>query len=809
MSIDSVAIVKEVLSFGFKPVLISTIIDKGIGKAPLEKSWVEKYSTITQPELLKQVNNRKCDNVGILCGKHSNIIVIDVDIQDNGIDNWIKICEENGISEPEDFDTPIVRTGSRGFHYYFQYSDEFENSKGKLSDGIDILSTGKQCIFPGSVYPGCVPLENTDKKHKCGSKGFDDCMFRGNEYEWIKSPQEFPISEMPDWLKIKCIKPVKNSVCVKDVKTKTAINSSCQIIFSNENEEDHELALIYNCINKFSNRAENYDQWRDTIWCLKSLGFDRVIAHNFSKLSKKYDSESVDKIWDNFDNRVTWNWGTIRNWLKEELKEDEYKEFCKTYFNNVEFEYRLYDSDYGLSLLFSEMYKNNLIITDEDGNGYLWQEDKKLYIEYTHKYLSQLISKSLEPIANKYIKIYETKLKDLKSSDNNQLCKIIDMKLISLKTIRKYILSTKGCKNIYPKVVCELLNKEFVKLINNDPLHLPIKNGKIINLKTAEVRERNTSDYFSFECPVSYNTNDRSFVYNYIKSICVNDIPYTNFIIKFLGYLLTRETSDRSLYILWGKGMNGKSKLLELIETILGNNLFTSCSADVLLKTERKGGATPELIPLINARVAVLNETDENEKLNSERIKKLTGDDLITARALFKNEITFKPRAKLLLTTNKKPIFDVSDKAMTDRIKLLPFLACFQNTLENRNYLDEIRSKYLDDLFSLIIDGGVEWWKDKDLTLPKIAENETNKYFFENDTITQWITECCELGNSEDHKEQPSVLFDTYTQWCISNNYKKESKQKFGEILVSKLGDKKQVSINKKQVWFYLGIKIL
>ena len=454
------------------------------------------------------------------------------------------------------------------------------------------------------------------------------------------------------------------------------------------------------------------------------------------------------------------------------------------------------------------MYKEKLVIVDEDGNGFLWDEGKKLYVEYSAKYLCQLISKSLEPIVNKYNKIYEKKLKEHKTSNNISLIKVFEVKVSTLKSIRNYILSTKGCKNIYPKVVCELLNKEFIKLIDNDSLHLPIKNGKIINLKSKDVRDRINTDYFSFECPVSYNNNDRTIVYNYIKSVCNEDIPYTNFMVKFLGYLLTRETSDRSLYILWGSGMNGKSKLLEFIELILGN-LFTSCSADVLLKTERKGGATPELIPLINARVAVLNETDENEKLNSDRIKRLTGDDLITARALFKNEVTFRPKAKLLLITNKKPTFDVTDKAMTDRIKLLPFLARFENTLANRNYIEELRNKYLDDFFSLMIDGCFDWWKDKDLNLPTIANKATKDYFLENDTISQWISECCELGTEEDFKEQPSVLFDNYNNWCISNSCKRESKNKFGEYIASKIGDKTRLTINNKRIWYYNGIKLL
>jgi P4 family phage/plasmid primase-like protien len=791
-------LITEALSYGFKPVLIYTDISKGVGKAPIEKDWIGKYSTISQDELLKITKHRSNDNVGILCGEYSNIIVIDVDVQDNGVENWIQLCNEHGIDDIQSFNTPTVLSGSLGYHYYFKYNPSFKNLKKKLAPGIDILSTGKQIIFPGSLYPGCVPKSDDKHSHKCGSNNFDDCLFHANAYEWLKSPSEHNLQEIPDWLQKLIIKPL-DEVCKKNQSKED---------FKEDIKDD--ISLIKECLKILKKKADPYSEWIEVIWCIRALGFSKDIAHFFSKFSLKYDAKSVDDIWDRYnENKVSWNWGSIRNWLKENLTEDEYNQFCNTHFKHIEDEFRLYEGDYGLAKIFSDLNKNKLIITDEKGCGFYFNNKKKIWQEYTSNYLCNLISKDLLPIVNHFLEKYlEKNSKKNKEDENEEEEDGTEFTLKNLYKVKHYVLSTRGCKQIFVKVMFNLLNKDFLSKLDNDPHHLPIKDGKVINLKDGSVRDRTSNDYFTFECPVSYNKNDRTIVYDYIKSICVGDINYTDWMIKFLGYILTRETSDRSLYILWGKGMNGKSKLLELVECILGK-LFTSCSADVLLKHERKGGATPELIPLISARVAVLNETNEEDKLNSERIKKLTGDDLITARALFKDEITFRPKAKLLLITNKKPNFDVTDKAMTDRIKLIPFLACFDNNNKNRQYIDDLKTKYLDDFFSLIIDGCISWWKDKNLNLPEIALQETKKYFEENDTILQWINECCELGKSDDYREQPSILYSKYSDWCILNDYKRDIKQKFGEVMTSKFGEKNKVSINKKQVWIYSGIKIL
>ena len=66
------------------------------------------------------------------------------------------------------------------------------------------------------------------------------------------------------------------------------------------------------------------------------------------------------------------------------------------------------------------------------------------------------------------------------------------------------------------------------------------------------------------------------------------------------------------------------------------------------------------------------------------------------------------------MLTNNKPIFD-TQKANTDRIKLLPFLAEFENSPENQEYINELITNHLDDFFSWFVDGAFEWYNGKKL----------------------------------------------------------------------------------------------
>lgn len=140
-------------------------------KRPYLKEW---------QKIKKSKKIREGDNIGLLTGKVNNIIVIDIDKQDDGYKIWKKWIKEYG-----DIDTPIVKTGSCGLHYYFQYTKKIKSSlKIKINDkriGIDIKSDGGQVVIPPSIHPN------------------------GKKYKWIKSLEDYSISKIPKWLEEKIL----------------------------------------------------------------------------------------------------------------------------------------------------------------------------------------------------------------------------------------------------------------------------------------------------------------------------------------------------------------------------------------------------------------------------------------------------------------------------------------------------------------------------------------------------------------------------------------------------------------------------
>ena len=66
-----------------------------------------------------------------------------------------------------------------------------------------------------------------------------------------------------------------------------------------------------------------------------------------------------------------------------------------------------------------------------------------------------------------------------------------------------------------------LQDNEFVKKLENTLKdHLPILNGKKINLRTKEISDREKTDYFSFELPVDYVTETPNANKFFFQSLC-------------------------------------------------------------------------------------------------------------------------------------------------------------------------------------------------------------------------------------------------------------------------------------------------
>lgn len=111
-------------------------------KRPLIK-W-ERYQTEKAgPEQIKEWWKKWPDaNIGLVTGKISGIMVVDIDSQEG----------HDALNEfiPDTLRTPISKTQSGGWHYIFKYQKGLVN-RARVINGCDIRTDGGYIVAPASI----------------------------------------------------------------------------------------------------------------------------------------------------------------------------------------------------------------------------------------------------------------------------------------------------------------------------------------------------------------------------------------------------------------------------------------------------------------------------------------------------------------------------------------------------------------------------------------------------------------------------------------------------------------------------------
>lgn len=403
-----------------------------IGKTPVTVGWQKLTRETCFKPVYDCVLQGRCDNIGIVCGEASQIIVLDVDLKDGGMAYWKVLCDEHG--EPVTF---TVITGSGGLHYYFKYDDDTKvlrtSTKVINGKGIDIRSDKGQVVFINSIHPDT-------KDHYKLKTGVDDYNYPtiSKMPQWllslilnnVRTPRVRTAQSTSRFLSAKLkearihkltsgsrrsIQPVvtestKPFVSVLDVQkvpqrslgpistvitsqNSSPSNSSETTIpqipcpndtlavsevkpFNSNNHpefsEKHMRKVVTNLISLLSlERSTNYDLWTRGIWAIKSTSTNFLdLAHEFSKkCPDKYNPIVTNRKWDDgYTGIITL--GTLLHWLNEDIDDYDYAKFKNKWLPTYNFLFRKYIDrlDNGLSRYAAKKLKNTVVAPNNSGN---------------------------------------------------------------------------------------------------------------------------------------------------------------------------------------------------------------------------------------------------------------------------------------------------------------------------------------------------------------------------------------------------------------------------------------------------------
>jgi P4 family phage/plasmid primase-like protien len=284
-----------------------------------------------------------------------------------------------------------------------------------------------------------------------------------------------------------------------------------------------------------------------------------------------------------------------------------------------------------------------------------------------------------------------------------------------------------------PKTTVEVFDRAPANLIN-------IKNG-VFDITTKTLLPPDPKYRFLSVLPVAYNKDAKpGRLLQFFMEVAPDSVETIQ---EMIGYSLYRKQALQKAFILIGSGRNGKSKLLTVIEHIVGSENAATIEIQQMKDKHYRAELYGKLVNIVGD----LSSKDVEED-NSSVLKKLVGEDTVEARRMYGHPFKFYSNATNIFSCNVLPRFeDVSDGVVRKFI-VIPFLNNFERGMPG--YDEDILDKLLTQeqtewLFGWAVDGLLRAIKNKGFTGTKSIENTGEMFDMMSSPTKAFVIYSCDI----------------------------------------------------------------
>lgn len=304
----------------------------------------------------------------------------------------------------------------------------------------------------------------------------------------------------------------------------------------------------------------------------------------------------------------------------------------------------------------------------------------------------------------------------------------------------------------------------------------------VIDLRNGAMRPAVPADYVTKSLGVETLGDAAKAVrwIQFLEQVFEGDQALIDWMQRFCGYLLTGSTREQIFLFCFGHGANGKSVFIEVLKYMLGD-YSRAIAPETLCESKRQAGAaTPDLVELIGARLAICSETEDNTALAESLVKTMVAGDSMTARPLYATQIPFTPHFKLVMAGNHKPIVRGNDNGLWRRVRLIPFNVTFAPEDRDPHLLDKLKAERM-HILAWMVEGAIEWQQRSLADTPAAIMAATDAYQVDQDLMGRWLEEC--TRSAPGYETASGDLYESYKTWCIDNGLRPASNVALGRRL--------------------------
>ena len=285
-----------------------------------------------------------------------------------------------------------------------------------------------------------------------------------------------------------------------------------------------------------------------------------------------------------------------------------------------------------------------------------------------------------------------------------------------------------------------------------------------LRIGLPSAHEHTPADFITKQTTVDPSDDGMDIWQDALETFFCADNELIDYVQEIAGLSAIGKVCVEGLIIAYGEGRNGKSTFWNTLSRVLGT-YSGNMSADTLT-VGCKRNVKPELAEAKGKRIIIAAELEEGMRLNTSNVKQLCSTDEIYAEKKYKDPFSFVPSHTLVLYTNHLPKVGAIDAGTWRRLIVIPFNAKIEGSSDIKNYADYLFNKAGGAILKWIMTGAkrvIE--KDYHIVKPAVVEAAIQKYKDNNDWLSQFLDECCEVGSGLIAKS--GEVYNAYRSYCM------------------------------------------
>ena len=335
-----------------------------------------------------------------------------------------------------------------------------------------------------------------------------------------------------------------------------------------------------------------------------------------------------------------------------------------------------------------------------------------------------------------------------------------------------------------------LIKHTMISLFNNIPMN---KRNEVYDYLTIEApqKEQSSRRYILFKNGV-YDLAEKKLLPHDPKYVISNLIPwdykpgaYNELVDKTLdklachdpqirtlleeciGYCFYRDSKLGKCFVFTGEKNNGKSTFIFMLNTLLGDDNYSSVDITNLAREL-------DIASLSNKLANIKDDISDNymDGLNVSLFKQVATGNRCRGKFLYNDPFDFYPYATLIFSANSIPRIKDPTGAVTKRMVIIPFNAVF--TKSDPDFDPFINEKLCADecmeyLVKIGVDALINVINRNGFSECAAADEEMNAYKLSNDSVLSFIQE---YGAESIENQAVSSVYSAYELHCSNNGLK-------------------------------------